>query len=97
MALNNFATENIELQIQLCSKRNCKFRLAGQASSAKLNSTKPGRRSKTFQVEKENLEGYSETPEAQAKRLAAEHPQRRAQIFSIRGSDLLKLTSWNDG
>jgi len=43
-------------------------------SSAKLNSSKPGRRSKTFQVEKENLEGYSETPEAQAKRLAAEHP-----------------------
>jgi hypothetical protein len=42
---------------------------------------KPWPKKKTFQVEKENLEGYSETPEAQANRLAAEYPQRRAQIF----------------
>jgi hypothetical protein len=46
--------------------------------------------------QKEYLEGYSETPEAQANRLATEHPQRRAQIFSIRESDLLKLTSGNN-
>jgi hypothetical protein len=57
---------------------------------------KPWPKKKTFQVEKENLEGYSETPEAQDNRLATEYPQRRAQIFSIRGSDLLKSTSRHD-
>jgi len=43
---------------------------------------------KTFQVERKPGRLF---------RKVKEHPQRRAQIFSIRGSDLLKLTTGNDG